>query len=335
MKVLTDTSLRPYNTFGLDPLAHRLTLLEEAADIPEVFEKKEGALLIGGGSNILLTKPTYEEVIVNKITGITITEENGDSVLIQVGSGTEWHQVVRWAVSRNFGGIENLSLIPGTAGAAPIQNIGAYGAEIKDVLHGVDYYHFQDRRMRFLAAEDCRFGYRDSIFKNELQGQGFISYIYLRLSKPPHTIQNTYRALSDYLLKNGIPNPDIQEISEAVIAIRRSKLPDWKELGNAGSFFKNPVVGISAFRALREIRPGIPHFPAGENHIKIPAAWLIQEAGFKGQRRGLAGSYHLQPLVLVNYGASTADDLLQLKSEIQEKVEATFGIRLIPEVTIL
>lgn len=335
MKIKKNISLQPYNTFGFHARAERLVFLKNEEDLTEVFDIFQNPLIIGGGSNILLSRPVYPEVVINQIFGIEILENHPDRVLIRVGAGENWHDFVLWAVGQNLGGVENLSLIPGTAGAAPIQNIGAYGTELREILHGLDYFRFEDQQRFFVPARDCQFGYRDSIFKNEWKNKGFISRIYLWLTKPPHTVNTRYKALLDYLNLQGIKNPGIREVSEAVMAVRQSKLPDWKILGNAGSFFKNPVIPIKIFEKLQTGYPHMPHYPVNSSEVKIPAAWLIQEAGFKGQQRGLAGSYQHQPLVLVNFGAEKADDLLQMKNEIQEEVKSRFGICLEPEVTIL
>jgi len=335
MKIEKNISLRPYNTFGFHATADNLFQLERQNDLGKIFDLFQNPLIIGGGSNILLSRPRYEAVVINRISGIKIIENHQDRVLVRIGSGENWHEFVQWAIAQNFGGVENLSLIPGTAGAAPIQNIGAYGVELKEILHGLDYFRFHDNQQLFIPPQDCKFGYRDSIFKNEWKGKGLISHIYIWLTKPPHSVNIEYKALLDHLSLMKINKPNIRQVSEAVIAVRQSKLPDWKILGNAGSFFKNPVISKEVFEKLKAAYPQVPHYPVNASEVKIPAAWLIQEAGFKGKRRGQAGSYQHQPLVLVNYGAEKADDLLNLKKEIQTEVTERFGICLHPEVTIL
>ena len=231
--------------------------------------------------------------------------------------------------------MENLSLIPGTTGAAPIQNIGAYGVELQDIFNGLDFFYFEDQNHEFVSTEECNFGYRDSIFKKEWRGKGFISRIYLDLTRNNHRKETSYYALQKYIDERGWVDPSINEISHAVVAIRQSKLPDWHKIGNAGSFFKNPIVKRSLYKDLTESFADIPSFPVDDTNIKIPAAWLIQEAGFKGVRRGPVGTYPLQPLVLVNYGGGTASDILHLKDEIQAAVRNRFGINLMPEVTMV
>lgn len=335
MRTEHQVSLKPFNTFGIESKVDHLIFLEEISDVEPAFRDFPQGLVVGGGSNILLTKTIYEYVLLNQIKGIQIIEENPDDVIISAGSGENWHELVQWSLSHDFGGLENLSLIPGTAGAAPIQNIGAYGVELKDVLYGVDYFHFGSHTHSFVPASDCNFGYRDSIFKNEWKDKGFISRIYLRLSKGNHTIHSEYYALSQYLNNKGWLNPTIHHVSEAVINIRQSKLPDWHKIGNAGSFFKNPVVSKTFYENLTKEYPHTPSFSVDESNVKIPAAWLIQESGFKGKRIGQVGTFQFQPLVLVNYGGASAEEILFLKSEIQSAVENKFGISLIPEVTIL
>ena len=335
MRTEFQVSLKPYNTFGIDAKVDNLIFLEDILDVGAVFREFPQGLVIGGGSNILLTKSTYEHVLLNQIKGIQIIEDNPDEVIISAGSGENWHELVQWTLSNDFGGLENLSLIPGTAGAAPIQNIGAYGVELKDVLHGVDYFHFSNLNHSFVPANDCNFGYRDSIFKREWKNKGFISRIYLTLSKHNHTIHSGYNALKQYLNNQEWYDPTIHQVSQAVINIRQSKLPDWRKVGNAGSFFKNPVVSSPFFTELLSGYPNAPSFPIDESKVKIPAAWLIQESGFKGKRIGQVGTFQYQPLVLVNYGGASATDILHLKDEIQSAVYQRFGIQLTPEVTIL
>lgn len=335
MQTKLQASLQPYNTFGFDAQVDELIVLEEPDDILSLKDKIQNGLIIGGGSNILLSKPRYPLALINQIKGIIIEEEADDSIDISVGSGENWHELVLWALSHNFGGLENLSLIPGTVGAAPIQNIGAYGVEIKNVLVGVDFLSYEDYTTKFIKVEQCRLQYRDSIFKNEWKNKGLITKVYLRLSKDFHTIHADYNALKHYLAKHNWDEPTIHQISQAVIDIRKSKLPDWQELGNAGSFFKNPVVTKSFFSDLSTDYPDIPAFDVDTHHVKIPAAWLIQEAGFKGIRRGPVGTYPFQPLVLVHYGGGTADMILKLKDEIQEEIWNRFEIWLVPEVTVL
>lgn len=335
MKTESRVSLKPFNTFGLQAMARKLVVLEDPMDAPAALEQYPDGMIIGGGSNILLSQDNYDVVLLNRIKGIQVIEENTDHVLVAAGSGVIWHELVLWAIAQGYGGLENLSLIPGTVGAAPIQNIGAYGVELKDVLEGLNYYMYEQARSSYVAVEHCQFGYRDSIFKNEWKNKGFISEVFFRLTRGQHYINSDYNALKTYLEDKDIAHPSIRQISDAVIAIRQSKLPDWNKIGNAGSFFKNPVIKDSFFESLKMDYPGIPSYPVDDRLKKIPAAWLIQEAGFKGIRIGSVGTYPLQPLVLVNYGGASASDLLHLKDTIQSAVLDIFGIELTPEVTIL
>lgn len=335
MQIARQVSLLPYNTFGIDASAEELIILDSPSDLPVVFKETPNRFIIGGGSNILLQYPVYETVIVNRLKGIEVVEKDGNFVTVAVGSGENWHQFVNWALSKDFGGLENLSLIPGTVGAAPIQNIGAYGVEIKDVLTGVDFYHFRDHQNHYIPAADCQFGYRDSIFKGRLRQKGFISKVYFRLTIKAHVIHTEYAALCHYLNIKGWTRPTIDQVSEAVIDIRKSKLPDWRVLGNAGSFFKNPLISRTILADLKLEYPGIPSYPVDDQCVKIPAAWLIQEAGFKGRKWGRVGCFERQPLVIVNYGGATGKEILKLKDRIQESVYALFGIELVPEVTVL
>src|SRR5690606_36186980 len=335
MRIDSQVSLQAYNTFGIAAGVDQLITVETAEDLYDLKNELKVGLLIGGGSNILLTQPRYETVMVNRIQGMGIVEENEENVIIAVGSGENWHELVQWTLSKDYGGLENLSLIPGTTGAAPIQNIGAYGVEVKDIIVGLDYYRFEDQSIVYIPAENCQFRYRDSIFKNEWKDQGFITKIYLRLSKCHHIIHKEYRALKVFLDTQGLTQPTILQISQAVIAIRQSKLPDWRKLGNAGSFFKNPIVPVSVYDRLVAQHPNLPFYPVDNEYIKIPAAWLIEQAGFKGKKSGAVGCSEFQPLVLVNYGAATGAEILELKDTIQMKIRQLFGIELTPEVTIV
>ncbi len=335
MRTASQVSLKPYNTFGIDARVEKLITLENADEINKIIEEHPGLIVIGGGSNILLSREEYDVVLLNRIKGIEVVEETPNQVIVGAGSGVNWHELVLWTLSKGYGGLENLSLIPGTVGAAPIQNIGAYGVELKDVLHGLNYFNYENSNHSFVAAEECKFGYRDSIFKNEWKNKGFISQVFIRLTRYHHNLNTEYKALRNYLNENGGSNPTIHQISEAVIAIRQSKLPDWREIGNAGSFFKNPVISKAIFESLKENHPGIPSYPVDDQQVKVPAAWLIQETGYKGKKIGRVGSYQYQPLVLINYGGAKASELMHLKDNIQSSVRKKFEIELIPEVTIL
>ncbi|GAA5220614.1 UDP-N-acetylmuramate dehydrogenase [Membranihabitans marinus] len=336
MMIQQGISLQEYNTFGIDAQCNTALFIESKDDVHNHRHALSKAIILGGGSNILLTKSQYDIVAINQISHIEICKENREDVIVSIGSGKNWHETVLWAIDHHLGGIENLSLIPGTVGAGPIQNIGAYGCELKDVLVGLDFYDFDLQAWRYMSVSDCHLGYRDSIFKHELKNKGFIGTVYLRLTKEGyHQVNTQYSALQSYLSEKNIDIPNIEEVSNAVIAVRQSKLPNWKELGNAGSFFKNPVIHCHQLQHLQEDYPKIPSYPIDTQTAKVPAAWLIQECGFKGVKRGAVGCYKYQPLVIVNHGGGSGEDVINLKNEIQIAVYDRFQIQLQPEVTIL
>ncbi len=291
-------------------------------------------LILGGGSNILFGGDFNGLVLKINILGKQIVKEDDHHVWIKFGAGENWHESVLYAVENNYGGIENMSLIPGTVGAAPIQNIGAYGVELKDVFHQVDGIMLDDLQRFSLNTEACNFGYRDSIFKNELKSKIIITHVTLRLTKQ-HQINATYGAISDVLKSKNIIEPTIKDISDAVIEIRQSKLPDPKELGNAGSFFKNPTISNPHFRELKMAYPECPGYPQPNDRTKVPAGWLIEQCGWKGKRVGETGAHAKQALVLVNYGNATGQEILNLSKQIQDSVYVKFGIKIEREVTLL
>lgn len=329
----TLVQLYPYNTFHIHAFAHQFAKFSSVDELKSLIKKYPNTTpyILGGGSNILITENISEPIFKNEIKGIEIINENEQEIYVRAGAGEIWNDLVNFAVGRNFCGIENLALIPGSVGASPMQNIGAYGVEIKDVFYELEALHIRDQVIRNFSATDCKFGYRESVFKNELKNEFVILNVTVRLSK------NQYFNISYGALKQEIEKTDQQLtsklIAETVSNIRRSKLPDLRVIGNAGSFFKNPVVSGEAFKLLQEKYPGIPSFPFG-NQIKIPAAWLIEQCGFKGYRLGDAGCHEKQPLVLVNFGNATGSDLLSLATEIEEKVYRCFSVRLSREVNI-
>ncbi len=331
-------SLKSYNSFGLDCKAKTFVSIKSEADLillSELLRKFPQYLILGGGSNLLL--PAYFDGLVVEIDIQKVNyRESVDDVLLCAGAGYNWHQLVSESVLKGWGGIENLALIPGKVGAAPIQNIGAYGTELKDVFVCLKAFFPEEGVFRSFNIEKCRFGYRDSIFKNELKGKVIISEVWLRLSKTNHLIDCSYYALADYMAKKGIFNPGINDVFDAVIHIRQSKLPDPAKIGNAGSFFKNPVIAENLFQNLQLRYPDIVSFPSGqEGLVKIPAAWLIDRSGFKGKNIGNAGCYDKQPLVLVNRGGAQPEEIVRLAGQIQKKVKEEFGILLQPEVNII
>jgi len=336
MQTLTDLSLKPYNTFGIDVYADKIVGLHTQADISEAVDMgyfRGPHVILGGGSNVLFTRPVQGTVLLNRLKGIHVLKEDDLHIYIEAASGEVWHDVVMFAVDRGWGGIENLSLIPGTVGAAPMQNIGAYGVELTQVFAHLTAVDLQNGMERRFEHADCRFGYRESVFKNLLKGKYFIASVCLRLEKYP-VLNTSYGAIREVLEKNNVVSPTVKDISDAVIAIRRSKLPDPAITGNAGSFFKNPELTLEAFTLIRQNFPAIPSYPAGDK-IKIPAGWMIEQCGWKGYRKGDAGVHPLQALVLVNYGSASGAEITHLAQEIQTSVLEKFGVQIIPEVNIM
>lgn len=317
----------------LETLCPELSVIKSEQMLLAALENAEHPVyVLGGGSNVLFPKLLHKTVLLNRIKGIEIIEENDVSVLVEVGAGENWHEFVEWAVERNYGGVENLSLIPGTVGAAPIQNIGAYGVELKDILVDVRFYHLEDKKWYQMVAAECAFGYRDSVFKRELKGKIFISKVRMRLSKAPQ-FNLSYGALKE--LKSKQEELTVKEVSDAVIAIRQSKLPDPSELPNTGSFFKNPIVSAAFAEAIKVKYTDMPAYNMGDGKTKIPAAWLIDQCGFKGKRYGDVGCYEKHALVIVNYGNASPQELRDHVNRVQDSVYEKFQIMLEPEVNIL
>lgn len=339
MKVLSNYSLKRYNTFGLDCKAKQfieITSEEELVDfLTNSSLKADLKLILGGGSNMLLTKDIDGLVIYVNIKGKGILSHNEESAIIEAKGGENWHELVVWAIEHNLGGIENLSLIPGNSGTAPMQNIGAYGVELKDVFESLDAIEIATGKKFTFDKQRCQFGYRESIFKHAVKGKFIITTIRLKLSKPPHIVSTHYGAIKTELAKRNSIEPTIKDVSEAVIAIRLSKLPDPKEIGNSGSFFKNPIVEEDIANQLEEKHNGIPIYPAQAGYKKLAAGWLIEQAGWKGFRKGDAGVHKNQALVLVNYGNATGEEILDLAKSIIEDVNTKFGIELTPEVNVI
>ena len=334
--IKTNVSLKPYNTFGIECYTKRFASFSSVEDLNEVLkERNDDALLIlGGGSNILLTKDFDGLAIRNEIKGFEIVKEDNETVLIKSGGGEVWHEFVLKCIENDFGGIENLSLIPGSVGASPMQNIGAYGVEIKDVFHELEAYHIETGKLETFEHTDCSFGYRESVFKRALKNQYIITSVTFRLTKQ-HQVNTKYGAISIELKQMGVVIPTIKDISNAVIAIRSSKLPNPKEIGNAGSFFKNPVVDPSILDAITKNHSSVPNYPAPNGQVKLAAAWLIEQAGWKGKTFDNYGVHKNQALVLVNYSDCTGLDIYNLSTEIIKDVESKFGLTLEREVNIL
>lgn len=338
MKSETDRSLKEFNSFGVEAKAKQLITISSVGDLKQLLAStlinNSRWLVLGGGSNILFTGDFEGTVILNRIKGIEIVRENDDHVWIKAGSGEVWHDFVMWCVNRNYGGVENLSLIPGCVGAGPIQNIGAYGVEIKDVIEHVECMMTTDGSIRMLSNKECMFGYRDSIFKNTLSQKCIIVSVLMKLSKKPQ-INTSYGAIRQELEKAGIIDPGIKDVSEAVIRIRKSKLPDPTELGNAGSFFKNPEIEKVHFENLRNEYTSIPGFEQTSGKIKVPAGWLIEQCGLKGVRFHNTGTHKDQALVIVNFGNASGKEILDFANSIIEKVKTRFNIILEKEVNII
>lgn len=338
MKIEENVSLRPYNTFGIDEPAQllaRVSSLEELQLLHRQPEFRElPKLYLGGGSNLLLTQPFAGMVVKLEIRGTSIIRESEEEIWVKAMCGENWHQFVLHTLSNRWYGLENLSLIPGNVGTAPIQNIGAYGVEIKDYFEELEAYLIDEDRIETFDYTACKFGYRDSIFKGPLKNKAVIVSVTFRLKKKNHVLRTEYGAISDKLTEMGIENPTPQDVSRAVIAIRKSKLPDPALVGNAGSFFKNPTVSREDFERLKADNPTLPGYPT-EGGVKLAAGWLIERAGWKGYREGHFGVNPLQALVLVNYGGSKGADLARLSRKIQADVKAKFGVNLEAEVNIL
>ncbi|HTN46425.1 MAG TPA: UDP-N-acetylmuramate dehydrogenase [Flavipsychrobacter sp.] len=337
MDILHNVSLKPYNTFGMDVPAEYFTVLNEVAQIQELEEKNDlpsQKTILGGGSNILLTKPVAGLVIKNELKGIDVAEENEDHIWLEVKAGEIWHHLVLYTIHRGWGGLENLSLIPGCVGASPMQNIGAYGVEVKDTIDQVVAWHWQEKRFIVFYNSDCRFGYRDSIFKNKLKDKVLITSVTFRLHKQPQ-LNTSYGAIQQELQAMGVSEPSVRSVSDAVIAIRSSKLPDPEKIGNSGSFFKNPTISVQQFQKLQTIYPSLPSYKVSDDQIKLAAGWLIEQCGWKGYRKGDAGVHEKQALVLVNYGHAKGSDVYQLSSEIIQSVKEKFDIALEREVQLL
>ncbi len=332
MLIQHNIPLKPFNTFGIAAEGVDYIVVDDIAMLAEIGNIPRDKFILGGGSNILLTHDPEGLVLHNKLKGIELIKEDDTHVWLQAASGEIWHELVMYTVDKGWGGIENLSLIPGTVGASPMQNIGAYGVEAKDTIESVTFWHWEEERIMTYNNSECRFGYRDSIFKHECKNKVFITSVVYKLSK--HPIFNTsYGAIEQELTAMGA-KPDVQTISQAVINIRRSKLPDPAVIGNAGSFFKNPTIPSAQFETLKSEHPAIPSYPVSDTTVKVPAGWLIEQCGWKGYRNGDLGVHTKQALVLVNYGNAQGDAIWQLSGDIVDSVNRHFGIELEREVQV-
>lgn len=336
MQILENQSLKSYHTFGIAATARYFATIHSEAELREALQSGiQPIFILGGGSNILPTKDFDGLVIKNNILGKEIVEKIDNQVIVKIGAGENWHETVLWTLAQHFGGLENLSLIPGTVGASPMQNIGAYGVEIKDVFYQLEAMERATGKIRVFDKAACQFGYRESVFKKTLKDQFVITRVYYKLTTRNHIINTSYGAIQEVLLSENIKNPTTHDVSDAVITIRSSKLPDPAKIGNAGSFFKNPEVLQAQYHVLKQQFPNMPAYPGENGGIKVPAGWLIEQAGWKGTRRGDAGCYDKQALVLVNYGNAKGEEIWQLALDIADSVEEKFGIRLMPEVNVL
>jgi UDP-N-acetylmuramate dehydrogenase len=338
-EIYQHADLSALNTFKIKAAARHFVTVKSRADVLELLDNavftREKRLFLGGGSNILFTGDFNGLVIQNALKGIDVVSENDDSVLLKVGSGENWHAFVMHCVANNLGGVENLSLIPGTVGAAPMQNIGAYGVEVKEVITEVEAIELATGETTTFLNEACRFGYRESIFKHEAKDKYFISSVTLTLTKRNHRFNTSYGAIQDTLKQLGYDELSVKAISDAVIQIRRSKLPDPAVIGNAGSFFKNPSVTSDQYDSIKANYPAVPGFRNDDGSVKIPAGWLIEQCGWKGKTIGNIGVHQHQALVLVNYGGGEGSKLWALAMDIQKSVQEKFNIKLHPEVNIV
>ena len=333
MIIKRQASLKKFNTFNVDEVADVIYEVEDISMLKNIVSDNNNQILIlGGGSNILFTKSFNGAIINIKNKGIRVLKEDNDSVLIDVCSGENWNDFVLWAIENNYGGIENLSLIPGNVGAAPIQNIGAYGVELKDVFYSASGIMLDSLEDFELNNSECKFSYRNSIFKNELKNKVIITSIKLKLTKGDHNYNIEYQDLKEKLSKSEL---SLKKISSEVIKIRQSKLPDHKLTGNCGSFFKNPIINLSKLNNIKSEFPDLPSFKIDSNNYKIPAAWLIEKSGFKEIKNKNVGVYKNQPLVIINHGEATGKEILDFANEIKETINNNFNIQLKEEVLII
>ncbi len=334
---LNNVSLKPYNTFGIEVTATNFISINDEIDFKKLFDNinwQNNFFILAGGSNVLFTKNFEGSIILINNKGIRIIDENSEFVWVEVAAGEEWDDFVKWSVSNNYGGVENLALIPGKCGSSAVQNIGAYGSEAKDVIFEVKAFLIEEKKEIVLKNADCQFDYRYSIFKNELKNKTIISSVVYKLSKNAKP-QLNYQSLKDYLSNKNIANPSIKDVYDAVCEIRNEKLPNHKEIGNAGSFFKNPIVDRTLFEKILAKHPDLVFWEVSENRIKLAAGQLIEKCAWKGKRIGDAGVHAKQALVLVNYGNASGFDILTMSKNIIDDVAENFGIVLEPEVIIL
>ena len=337
MHIQHNFSLKKYNTFGIEAKAKEFVAVHSVDELKNVLieNKSKSKFVLGGGSNMLLTKDIDALVIHIDLKGKKIISEYADFVTVESQAGENWHEFVLWTIDQNLGGLENMSLIPGNVGTTPVQNIGAYGTEMKDTFVSCDAMKIDTLEMKTFSKDDCHFGYRESVFKHEVKYQYIITSVVFKLTKRHHKINTSYGDITKELEKQHVITPTLKDVSNAVIAIRQSKLPDPKELGNSGSFFKNPIILKSEYEKIHALHPEMPHYVISETQVKVPAGWLIERAGFKGKRFGDAGIHKNQALVLVNYGNATGQDILNVSKDIQTTVLREFGIAIEAEVNVI
>tara|TARA_B100000767_G_scaffold48561_2_gene43402 strand:+ start:5956 stop:6966 length:1011 start_codon:yes stop_codon:yes gene_type:complete len=335
LNIQENISLKEYNTFGISVQAKRFISVTSVYELQQLLKIEKNIFLLSGGSNMLLTKDIEKLVVHIDIKGISVDSENHNDIYLTVNAGENWHKFVLWCVSNNYGGIENLSLIPGSVGTCPIQNIGAYGVEVKDTITKVEAVEIKTGKLVSFSLEECQFGYRNSIFKNEVKGKYVLTSVGFKLTKKEHNLNTSYGAIETELASKKVIKPSLKDVSEAVIAIRQSKLPDPKKIGNSGSFFKNPVISKTHFEKIQKEYPKVPCYHISDQEIKVPAGWLIEQIGLKGKRFGNYGVHEKQALVLVNYGNASGEEIYQLAKKIQREVQTTFNISLEIEVNII
>lgn len=334
MKWQENFSLRNYNTFGINVYAKYFSSFATETELEELLMHKEKLLILGGGSNILFTKNFNGLVLKNQISGIELIKEDAHYCYVKAGAGVNWHSFVLHCIEHGFAGVENLSLIPGNVGASPMQNIGAYGAEVKDVFESLEAFDIHEKKVVQFSLNDCSFGYRESVFKRKYKDRFVILDVTFRLRRKPD-FNISYGMIAQELERMNIHELSIKAVSQAVINIRSSKLPNPAEIGNAGSFFKNPTIGTEQYKSLKEKYPAMVGYPAADKKIKVAAGWLIEQCGWKGYREGDAGCHAKQALVLVNYGNAKGDEIYSLSEKILQSVRDSFGIELEREVNIV
>ncbi|WP_420575166.1 UDP-N-acetylmuramate dehydrogenase [Kordia sp.] len=337
MTIQHNVSLKEFNTFGIDAKAKYFISVSNKQELIEALQLPQFSeyFVLGGGSNMLLTRDLEIPVLHINFKGKEPVFASSDFVGVEIQAGENWHEFVLWCIEKNYGGVENLSLIPGNVGTSPIQNIGAYGVELKDVFSHCTAIDIETQEEKTFTLEDCKFGYRNSIFKNEAKGKYIITSVVFKLTSSVHKLNTSYGAIQQELESNNITNPTIKDVSDAVIAIRQRKLPDPKEIGNSGSFFKNPIISKAEFDILLQKHEKVPHYVVSDTEIKVPAGWLIEQCGFKGKRFGDAGVHKNQALVLVNYDNATGAEILALSKKIQKTVLEKFHITIEAEVNVI